>query len=246
MIQIAKPKLNSNLFKWKIVIPLILVFTLFSCTNIKKSHESDIEIIYGLVAQMESQNLLRPLIDLPPPLPEYDISKLSGSAIDSALAANAARIEAYQQKHKRPELSNSTMIFPVSDTLLSSCNFCKIVDKRFLKRPEYQAYNDLLNKLRSGTKEKIAIDFKKPRQTKEYVFKPLSQFANDEDIYSPSTEYAKGGILYFSRVYSDGEMGIFYFEEYNCGGDCGAGYLVLIQKKAGRWHVVKAYRQWIS
>ena len=55
------------------------------------------------------------------------------------------------------------------------------------------------------------------------------------------------GILTFSRVgfSEDGAQALFYVAD-RCGGLCGGGFYVVMQKRSGHWLIEKEIEMWIS
>lgn len=224
---------------------ILLVVLVNSCSN-QKDAGDDTKIIFSLLEQLEKKNYLHTVIETPPPprVTIEDFSNLSARQIDSAFAANDIRLVETQRKE---ELSRELLIIiPVSDTFISSCNFCSIINKNYLDQTEIEVYEELLSELRFEKRSSLRINLSQLPENTNYQFKLASDFADEEEIYTPSTTFRKGGLMHFSRVYQKGNFGMFYYEYYRCQEGCGVGFLVLLEKKEGRWKIKSNQRQWIE
>jgi hypothetical protein len=73
-----------------------------------------------------------------------------------------------------------------------------------------------------------------------------SRIVSIGDAYTKSFNCIIGKIS-LSKLFLNEERnkGVLYYE-FRCGGLCGKGELLLIEKSNGRWHIYKSLRSWIS
>jgi hypothetical protein len=103
-------------------------------------------------------------------------------------------------------------------------------------------------KARNREPRQLEDAFKLPIKNVLVEEKELDRFRREggwEEFYKKYPE--SGGFISFSQVGFNPErsQALVYFEHW-CGGLCGSGLYLLLEKSEGGWKVAKAHRSWIS
>ncbi len=226
--------------KLKIIFPLIIFFTIFSCERKNYNLEIEKEIINDLFVEMVDSIHKDPRIYLtmPPFLDNIYDQKGNKIGVDST----RYKIEIIQFNHKEElrKKDTSKLVIGVSD---------KIYQPSKNEYESIQSYFKTLQLHIDTTRNPIKnrIDIENFKNNNKFRFKYLSEFPEGVNIRNNDGTFKFSGGIAFSKIIFDErkQIGILC-GNYLCELRCGIGYLIIIEKINNKWKIKKIEQTWQS
>jgi hypothetical protein len=221
--------------KEALFVLIILFLSLVSCqskTTEEKTVKKETEVAPTLEdyeVELISQ-LINELIDPIPPYPPVLVQNITET--------DAAYNERYEKREKDYQNYIDTTTFTVylDDTLDVLSEYRN--SRRIVKHDT--AYYGLAKKLISDTLTPRCIDLK---MIDNFKYKLIENYPNKwpewRSDYLGSGQFSR---IVFNKKYT---RALFYFE-FQCGGLCGSGHLLLAEKKSGKWQIVRDEVLWVA
>ncbi len=231
----------------------IFLILIFSYSQSQKVIE-DPNIISQVLYELEKRNWfpedVYPLMPPPPKSRNYFIElrdDLTPDHADSLFTRIERRYEKNRKEIEKRRI-DSSYIYLVTDNYLfgSQCKWCGIKPDTLLKYESYSRYKKLIKKLIKGKLGDLTISLNELYYLGKYKLKSYDEFPSRKSIYNGQLNFLCGGEISFSRFYKNKELGLIYFSMSNCEMDCGAGYLILFERRNNGWHIFDILMQWIS
>jgi hypothetical protein len=228
-------------------------FLTLSFSFVQAQHE-DFQIISQVLEELENRDwLLEDIFPRMPPPPEsreYFIElrdDLTQDQADSLFTRIENRYAQYLREVAERQV-DSTVIYLATDNNLSGskCIWCGIKPDSLLNDPSYSRYQKLAKQLIKGKKKDLRIPFDSLFYYGKYNLKSVDEFPPRNELYKGNLNFLSGGEIYFSRFYQDENLGTIYFSINTCKSDCGSGYMVLYERKEGKWQIFDILLQWIN
>lgn len=161
-----------------------------------------------------------------------------------------------EEQIQNPKVDTSRLVIAFNKTLiLPSIDEIKTTKNR-IDNPKYfvpdsiiiDDFIPLLTTLIDSNKySPIQIRLSDIENTGRYELRDLKQFRIDNPRYTKIKGFRFIGDMMFSRVYFNDsyDKGVFY-RYFLCGGDCGSGDIILVEKKENKWIIKWTLNLWVS
>lgn len=206
------------------LIGVISILNIASCTwkeQVEIQEDSTTALEYEIISQTIKQLTLPPPPPPPPPLKGYE---------NLSIEEKQKLIEGHQADYAE-YISTETLSCYLKPILYSPNN----------GREHYlqdSAYLSLALKWKNENLSDKALDISQIFSEKFSVRTNTDQ--NDEFLnYTCSAQYSR---IVFS---DDLSIALFHFD-YSCGGLCGGGHFILVQKLKGKWKIIRKDPTWVS
>ena len=164
--------------------------------------------------------------------------------------------ERINKQIENPQFDTIDIVLAFSDTLIFPDRYEieNIENKiQYLKSyiPDYlddSVVKPLMSFLIDSTKYKARqIDLKKIENTGRYRLKEINQFREQYPRYKNFKGFRFVGDLMFSRIiFNNNKTEAVFYENYICGGECGSGDIVWIEKVNNKWKIKHKINLWES
>ncbi len=222
------------------VLSTIIIFGyLTSCSKANTDKDSEeVKIINQHFLELVGTNWYYEAPPIPPvPLSEESTREDSLRFLEESLE--------YGDLIENPQLDTSTLKIYLHDTLTTYKADAFL--ERMLSHNNFEAnfpvdttWIKLVEKL-NHIEEPKAFDIKQITETGNYTIVTESEYNDTSD------HKRRVGIMTMSRIaFSlDYKRGVFYYD-FTCGGLCGWGSIVFIEKQKGAWKIVGERQMWVS
>lgn len=230
---------------------LILLLT-FSCKT--TTEPEDFKIIATVLYELEQREWLAkdiyPIMPPPPESREYFIETqddLTPQEASVRFDTVEIRYHKYLTRISQRKV-DSTRVFMATSNYLAGgpCKGCRISPDSLKSKSNYKRYEKVLSNFQTTELAELEIPFEQIEYLGKYHLKSIDDFPPREDMYNGTLSFLSGGELDFTRFYQQDNLGLIYFSISHCEMDCGAGYLVLLERKNGEWKIFDIILQWIS